>query len=190
MEPVGGRYCITSHSRAAACDVRRYTGLAGLVSGTQPRIEADIPADGRPGCPRRPYRCSPSKGADHMLRLQAPLPERYTAATDDELATMIGAAKAALGSTGVHPRPPLPARRRHALGRRPGRLLRPLPPGGRPGRRRVHRLLRRPLHGRVGRRADRRPPTGPPPRPQRGLLHGRHGRHRPGRGGLGRPGPA
>jgi quinolinate synthase len=33
-----------------------------------------------------------------MLRLQAPLPERYSAATDDELAAMIGAAKTALGS--------------------------------------------------------------------------------------------
>jgi quinolinate synthase len=33
-----------------------------------------------------------------MLRLQAPLPERYTAATDEELAWMIGAAKEALGS--------------------------------------------------------------------------------------------
>ena len=32
-----------------------------------------------------------------MLRLQAPLPERYTAATDGELASMIGLAKAALG---------------------------------------------------------------------------------------------
>jgi quinolinate synthase len=32
-----------------------------------------------------------------MLRLQAPLPERYTDATEDELAAMIGAAKAALG---------------------------------------------------------------------------------------------
>jgi quinolinate synthase len=32
-----------------------------------------------------------------MLRLQAPLSERYTAATDDELAAMIGAAKKALG---------------------------------------------------------------------------------------------
>ena len=41
---------------------------------------------------------SPEKGAYRMLRLQAPLPERYTAATDDELATMIGEAKAALGS--------------------------------------------------------------------------------------------
>ena len=33
-----------------------------------------------------------------MLRLQTPLPERYTSATEDELADMIGAAKAALGS--------------------------------------------------------------------------------------------
>jgi quinolinate synthase len=33
-----------------------------------------------------------------MLRLQSPLPERYTTATADELAQMIGAAKAALGS--------------------------------------------------------------------------------------------
>jgi quinolinate synthase len=32
-----------------------------------------------------------------MLRLQAPLPERYAAATDGELASMIGSAKAALG---------------------------------------------------------------------------------------------
>jgi quinolinate synthase len=33
-----------------------------------------------------------------MLRLQSPLPERYTTATADELAQMIGAAKAELGS--------------------------------------------------------------------------------------------
>jgi quinolinate synthase len=33
-----------------------------------------------------------------MLRLQSPLPERYSAATDDELAGMIGRARAALGS--------------------------------------------------------------------------------------------
>ena len=33
-----------------------------------------------------------------MLRLQTPLPERYTSANSDELAAMIGAAKAALGS--------------------------------------------------------------------------------------------
>ena len=33
-----------------------------------------------------------------MLRLQTPLPQRYTSATEDELASMIGVAKAALGS--------------------------------------------------------------------------------------------
>jgi quinolinate synthase len=32
-----------------------------------------------------------------MLRLQTPLPERYTAASPDDLADRIGAAKAALG---------------------------------------------------------------------------------------------
>ena len=90
--------------------------------------------------------------------------------------------------TGVHPRPPLPARRRHGLGRRPGRLLRALADRRRPNRGRVRGLLRGALHGGVGRRPDGRPPTGPPPRPQRRLLDGRHGRHRPGRGGLGRAG--
>src|SRR5271154_3578723 len=96
MEPVGGRYCITS--TLAQPQVGSVTlAVPGLVSGIQPRIEADIPADGRPGCPRRPHRCTPDKGADHMLRLQSPLPERYTSATEDELADMIGAAKAALG---------------------------------------------------------------------------------------------
>src|ERR1700753_551990 len=97
MEPVGGRYCITP-TLAQACDVCVTLIGAGLESGTQPRIEADIPADGRPGCPRRPYRCSRSKGADHMLRLQAPLSARYPAATADELPDMIGHAKEELGS--------------------------------------------------------------------------------------------
>jgi quinolinate synthase len=37
------------------------------------------------------------KGGIQMLRLQSPLPERYSTASGDELAAMIGAAKAALG---------------------------------------------------------------------------------------------
>ena len=45
---------------------------------------------------------------------------------------------------------------------------------GRPGGR-VHRLLRRPLHGRVGRHPDRPGPEGDPARPRRRLLDGRHG---------------
>jgi hypothetical protein len=53
-------------------------------------------------------------------------------------------------------------------------------PATRPGapRGRVHRLLRRALHGRVGRHPHRRPPEGDPARPRRRLLDGRHGRHR------------
>ncbi len=124
-----------------------------------------------------------------MLRLQSPLPERYSGATADELAAMIGTAKAALGARLFVLGPPLPARRGHALGRRPRRLLRALPYGRRGHRGRVHRLLRRALHGRVGRRPHRRPPAGDPARPQRRLLHGRHGRHRPGGGRLGGAGP-
>src|SRR6202046_5686262 len=102
MVPVGGGSCtglillLGCHAQARVAGVR--VGGAGLVSGVQPRIEADIPADGRPGCPRRPYRCTPDKGADQMLRLQTPLPERYTSANAGELDSMIGAAKAALGS--------------------------------------------------------------------------------------------
>ena len=69
-----------------------------------------------------------------MLRLQRPLPERYTDATPDELAERIAAAKAALGDRALHPRPPLPARRGHALGRRPGRLLPPVRAGRRSAR--------------------------------------------------------
>jgi quinolinate synthase len=38
------------------------------------------------------------KGGIQMLRLQSPLPERYSTATADELAAMIGTAKAELGS--------------------------------------------------------------------------------------------
>src|ERR1700723_4706201 len=103
MEPAGGRSCTgpilllrCSGPSAQALVAGGTLPGAGLVSGIQPRIEADIPADGRPGCPRRPYRCTPDKGADQMLRLQTPLPERYTSATSDELAAMIDAAKAAL----------------------------------------------------------------------------------------------
>src|SRR3984957_9846627 len=51
---------------------------------------------GRPASPRRPIGPLP-QGGIQMLRLQSPLPERYSSATADELAAMIGAAKAALG---------------------------------------------------------------------------------------------
>ena len=51
-------------------------------------------------------------------------------------------------------------------------------PGQQAPRRRVHRLLRRALHGRERRRAERRPPAGDPAGSRRRLLDGRHGRPR------------
>ena len=61
-----------------------------------------------------------------MLRLQAPLPERYTDASHDELADLHRRGQGHARRPAVHPRPPLPARRGHPLGRRPRRLV---PPG-------------------------------------------------------------
>jgi quinolinate synthase len=68
---------------------------AGQVSGAISTSETDNPVDGRPGCPHRSHRKS-SVGGNYM-RIQRPLPERYTDATQDELAGMIGDAKRTLG---------------------------------------------------------------------------------------------
>src|SRR3954470_2980174 len=71
---------------------------AGLVSGDISRSEADIPADGRPGCPRRlQFGTFLDGGNNRMLRLQAPLPDPYTKAAPDDLKRRIAAAKASLG---------------------------------------------------------------------------------------------
>src|SRR6202046_3442731 len=102
MVPVGGGSCtgliLLLRCHAPTLVAGGSVVGAGLVPCTTPRTRADSPADGRPGCPRRPYRCTPDKGADQMLRLQTPLPERYTSADAASLDSMIGTAKAALGS--------------------------------------------------------------------------------------------
>ena len=100
---------------------------------------------------------------------------------------------------GLRARPPLPARRGHPVRRRDRRLLQAGPRGGGPPGGRVHRLLRRALHGRVRRHPDHAVAEGRPARPRRRLLDGRHGPPPAGRGrvdgdagggcrGRGRPG--
>src|SRR6202167_5602764 len=86
MEPVGGLYCTAVTLRVPACFPAR-------------------PLAPRPKSPRMGDQAVPAgqsvlslKGGIQMLRLQSPLPERYSTASDDELATMIGAAKAELGT--------------------------------------------------------------------------------------------
>src|SRR6202045_3477904 len=61
-------------------------------------LEVDIPADGRPGCPRRPHRGAPPWRCISVLRLQTPLPEGYVNATSEDLTGRIAAAKETLGS--------------------------------------------------------------------------------------------
>src|SRR6478609_1141021 len=72
---------------------------AGPVSGANTSdSEADSPAEWRPGChPPADEESLPRKGRLNMLRLQAPLPDQYTLATEDELIARIAAAKEPLG---------------------------------------------------------------------------------------------
>src|SRR6478609_8711549 len=72
---------------------------AGPVSGANTSdSEADNPAEWRPGChPPADEESLPRQGEAHMLRLQAPLPDLYTLASEDELVSRIARAKQALG---------------------------------------------------------------------------------------------
>ncbi len=89
--------------------------------------------------------------------------------------------RAALGRRARHPRPSLSARRSDQVRRLHRRFVQARPPGQQASRRRIHRLLRRALHGRKRRRAQRRPSTGDSAGPRRRLFDGRHGRPRPAR---------
>ncbi len=66
-------------------------------SGRQLSPGADNPAVGDQAVPAGQNRGFPYGGIPDMLRLQAPLADRYTLATPEELETMIRAAKATLG---------------------------------------------------------------------------------------------
>ena len=121
-----------------------------------------------------------------MLRLQAPLPDDYTLATDDELVERIAAAKATLGDRlvilGHHYQRDEVIRWADAVG--DSFLLARFAADNH----RATDIVFCGVHF-MAESADvltGRAPAGHPPRPQRRLLDGRHGQHRPGRRGLGR----
>src|SRR5665213_3340736 len=98
---------------------RQYTGrYAGLVSGDIYRSGADIPADGRPGCPRRPLTGAPPRGGHTP---HAPPTERPTRRVLECLPR--GAGRPHTDGQGVarlpagDPGSSLPAGRGHGLGR-------------------------------------------------------------------------
>ena len=87
---------------------------------------------------------------------QQPLPAIYTQLSEPELRLRIQLAKEPLGPKLVILGPPLSAGCGHRVRRLHRRQLRALPQGRRAEGRRVRRLLRRALHGRVA-------PTSSPP---------------------------
>ena len=120
-----------------------------------------------------------------MLRLQAPLAERYTEPTRRGSGRAHRRGQGRLGDRlfilGHHYQRDEVMRWADAR----GDSFRLSVAGQGAPRGRLHRVLRRALHGRGRRHPDRRPPAGDPPRPERRLLDGRHGRHRLRRGGVG-----
>ena len=121
-----------------------------------------------------------------MLRLQAPLPDDYTLATEDELVARIAAAKAALGDRllilGHHYQRDEVIRWADKVGDS-FKLARFAADNDQ-----ATDIVFCGVHF-MAESADVLTgdhQRGDPPRPQRRLLDGRHGRHRPGRGGLGR----
>src|SRR5438046_1522252 len=92
----GREQAVRAEKRVAGCYVFRN---AGPVSGANTSdSEADNPEEWRPGChPPADEESLPRTGEAHMLRLQAPLPDQYTLASEDELVSRIAGAKQALG---------------------------------------------------------------------------------------------
>ena len=96
----------------------------------------------------------------------------------------IAAARADARPAPRRPRPPLSARRGDQVRRLHRRLVEAVEAHQPAPGRRVHHLLRRPLHGRERGHPGRAAPAGDPARPGRRLLDGRHGRARAARDGV------
>ncbi len=104
------------------------------------------------------------RGTDPRSERGVDCPGSLPAASDPDLVARARAAKARARRPGVRARPPLPARRGDRVRRRHRRLLQAGPGGRRPAGGGVRRLLRRALHGRVGRHPHLGRPAGDPAR--------------------------
>src|SRR5436305_7449829 len=94
MVPAGGRANVTFPFSLPRSTIRRtpaWYPATYQLRGRQPRGWATRLS------PPAGSRSAPIRGQLHMFRVQAPLPERYTNTSPDDLAARIGAAKAALG---------------------------------------------------------------------------------------------
>src|SRR3954447_26844657 len=91
-----------------ACYGRRCGVLGpsfGILAGTAGLVSGDISVPGtttpcwatRLSAPSANWSADPIRGFDRMLRLQSPLPERYTSATADQLDAWITTARSELG---------------------------------------------------------------------------------------------
>ena len=107
-----------------------------------------------------------------------PLPENYLRLSDDEMDARIAAAKQHARRAPGDPRSSLSARRGHQVRRLHRRLVEARARRGEQGQGRVHRVLRRALHGGERRHPLRAASESDSARPRRGLLDGRHGRRR------------
>src|SRR3954447_11773942 len=91
-----------------ACYGRRCGVLGpsfGILAGTAGLVSGDISVPGtttpcwatRLSAPSANWSANPIRGFNQMLRLQSPLPERYTSATTDQLDAWIAKARSELG---------------------------------------------------------------------------------------------
>src|SRR3954449_6548531 len=102
MVPAGGRWIISLPIVwAGSPEIRKprlqLTSTPARYPATYP-FRGRHPRAGRPGCPHRPPIGAPNHPRGfNMLRLQSPLPDRYTSATPEDIVAWIGAARAELG---------------------------------------------------------------------------------------------
>ena len=171
-EDAHGRHCAVARSGPAGPSVSRLTSAAGCDAGNGARCRRRLEFPGCPPCRRSfvtvttpatarprvlPHPAAAGPGSDPASERGVDCPGELPAPSDPTWSSAPPRPRDAR-RPGVRARPPLPARRGHPVRRRDRRLVQARPRGRRPAGRRVHRLLRRALHGR-----ERRHPHQPTP---------------------------